>query len=52
MKHKNEDDIKIVQGSAKDLDISPVYDHIKLDKPIEKKSNKKVIVPKTKKSNK
>ena len=49
MKQEDKKEIKIVQGSAKDLDISPVYDHIKLDKPIEKKQNKKVVIPKTKK---
>lgn len=42
---KEQKDIKIITGTGEDLDISPVYDHIKMDKP-KKDTNKKIIVPK------
>ena len=43
-------DIEIVQGDGKDLKISPVYDHIKLDKPDKKKKkNNQVVIPEKKK---
>ncbi len=43
-------DIEVVNGNGENLDISPVYDHIKLDKP-EKKIDKdeKIVIPKKKK---
>lgn len=42
-------DIEVVSGDGSEIDISPVYDHIILDKPnkIEKKGN--IIIPKEKK---
>lgn len=41
-------EIRIVSGNPKDLDISPVYDHIEIEKPTaEKKKN--IIVPEEKK---
>lgn len=44
-------DIEIVQGDGKDLKISPVYDHIKLDKPEKNENNdKKIIIPEKKKN--
>ena len=42
-------DIEIVSGDGKDLDISPVYDHIDIEKPKEKKDDKKIIIPEIKK---
>jgi hypothetical protein len=42
-------DIKIVSGDGKDLDISPVYDHIDIEKPKEDKEKKKIIIPDEKK---
>lgn len=47
-KKKKNKDIEIVTGDGKNLDISPVYDHIKIDKP-EKDKKKKIVIPKTKK---
>ena len=41
------EDVEIVTGNGKDLDISRVYDHIKVDKP-DKKKKKGVIVPESK----
>ena len=40
-------DIKIVSGDGKDLNISPVYDHIDIEKPKEKEK-KDIIIPKDK----
>lgn len=40
--------IKIVSGNGKDLDISPVYDHIDIEKPKEEKEKKKIIIPEDK----
>lgn len=42
-------DIKIISGDGKDLDISPVYDHIDIEKPKEDKEKKKIIIPDEKK---
>ena len=32
-KKKRKNDIEIIKGNGKNLKISPVYDHIKIDKP-------------------
>lgn len=54
--NKNENqkqkDIEIVTGDVKELDISPVYDHVIIDKPISSEKKKNVIIPKEKKNNK
>ena len=42
-------DIEIVSGDGKDLDISPVYDHIDIEKPKNDKEKKKIIIPDEKK---
>ena len=44
-------DIEIVQGDGKDLNISPVYDHIKLDKPDNnsQKDKQEIVIPEKKK---
>ncbi len=44
--------IKIVDGDGSNLDISPVYDHIKDVTPKPKTNKKNIIVPKEKKNNK
>lgn len=50
---KNKKDIKIVAGDGKDLDISPVYNHISSDKPKSaNKSNKQIVIPKQNKKSK
>ena len=42
-------EIKVITGDGKNLDISPVYNHISTDKPKStKKSDKKVIIPNNK----
>lgn len=41
--------IKIISGNGEDLDISPVYDHIDIEKPKKEKSKKDIIIPKEKK---
>ena len=42
-------DIEIVSGDGKDLNISPVYDHIDIEKPKDKKEKKNIIIPDNKK---
>lgn len=46
---KDNKKIKIVSGNGKDLNISPVYDHIDIEKPKEEKEKKKIIIPDNKK---
>ena len=42
-------ELEIVAGDGKDLDISPVYDHIKMDKSNNNTDKKqKIIIPKKK----
>ena len=41
--------MEVIQGDGKDLDISPVYDHVIMDKPLTSKTGKKIIIPKEKK---
>lgn len=45
---KDSKKIEIVSGNGKDLNISPVYDHIDIQKPKEK-GKKKIIIPENKK---
>jgi hypothetical protein len=44
--------IEIINGDVTDLDISPVYDHLKIAKPKTKDDglNKKIIIPEEKKN--
>ena len=42
-------DIEVVPGDGTDLDISPVYDHIDIEKPKDEKEKKKIIIPDNKK---
>jgi hypothetical protein len=41
--------IEIVSGNGNNLNISPVYDNINIEKPKEKKEKKDIIIPKEKK---
>lgn len=41
--------IKVVSGNGEDLNISPVYDHIDIERPKEQKEKKKIVIPKEKK---
>ncbi|MCI9064102.1 MAG: hypothetical protein HFJ17_05830 [Clostridia bacterium] len=41
-------EIEIVTGNGKDLEISPVYDHIKINTPSNREKKKGVIIPKSK----
>lgn len=45
----NQKEIKVVNGDGKDLDISPVYDHVIIDTAPSKEKKKNVIIPKEKK---
>ncbi len=48
---KDSKKIEIVSGDGTDLNISPVYDHIDIEKPKEEKEKKKIIIPENKKTN-
>ncbi len=41
--------IKVVNGDGKDLDISPVYNHIDVEKPKDEKKKENIVIPKEKK---
>ena len=47
--NNDEKNIEIVSGNGDDLNISPVYDHIDIEKPKEENKKKKVIIPEKKK---
>jgi len=53
MKNSENKQIEIVNGDGKDLNISPVYEHLNAAKPksIEKK-DKNIVIPKEKKDKK
>ena len=51
MKDEKNKNIEIVSGNVNDLNISPVYDHIDIEKPKEDKKKKKIIIPKDKNKN-
>lgn len=42
-------EMEVVTGDGKDLDISPVYDHLVMDRPVSSEKKKDVIIPKEKK---
>ena len=44
-----EKDIKVVTGDGKDLDISPVYEHLNAVKPKTNKEKKQIVIPEEKK---
>lgn len=46
MSEKNKKDIKVVSGDGKDLDISPVYEHIKSDNVPNDNKKKDIVIPK------
>lgn len=42
-------DIEVITGDGENLDISPVYDHIKIDKPdVNRDRKKQIIIPNAK----
>ena len=45
-------DIDVVSGNGTEIEISPVYDHIILDKPEKKDKKQQIVIPKEIKSNK
>ena len=44
-KKKNKKKIEIVSGNGEDLDISPVYDNLEIEKPKQDKP-KNIVIPK------
>ncbi len=48
----NKKEIEVITGDGENLDISPVYSHIKIDKPdVNRNKNRKIIIPKSKEEN-
>ena len=45
---KEDKEIKVVNGNGDELEISPVYDHLDIEKPDTKKK-KEIVIPKIKK---
>lgn len=41
----NVNEIEVITGDGKDLNISPVYNHIDIEKPKQEKEKKKIIIP-------
>ena len=41
--------IEVVNGDGKDLEISPVYEHLEVEKPKEEKKKQNIIIPEEKK---
>jgi len=41
--------IEVVSGNGEDLNISPVYDHIDIERPKEEKEKKRIVIPEEKK---
>ena len=39
-------DIDVVSGDGSEIDISPVYDHVILDKPNKKEKKEQIVIPK------
>lgn len=52
MDKEKKKNIEIVAGNVNDLDISPVYDHIDIEKPKKIKEKKRIIIPDNKNSKK
>lgn len=53
VKKEENQDIEIINGKGENLNISPVYDHIKINKPTKPKDkNKKIVVPKSERKEK
>ncbi len=45
-------DIEVITGDGDNLEISPVYSHIKIDKPdVNRNRNKQIIIPNAKEEN-
>ena len=51
MKKTEKQEIKIISGNGDNLNISPVYDHIDIEKPEKEKKQKEVVIPEEKKKN-
>ena len=50
MEETNNNDIEVViDNSGKDLEISPVYEHLNVAKPQPKEDKKSIIIPEVKK---
>ncbi len=41
--------IEVITGDGKDLDISPIYQHLEVEKPKDEKKKENIIVPEEKK---
>lgn len=41
--------IEVITGDGKNLDISPVYQHLEVEKPKEEKKKENIVIPEEKK---
>ena len=48
MNDKKNKKIEVVSGNGDSLNISPVYDHIDIERPKDDKEKKKIVIPKEK----
>ena len=48
-KYNKKKKIEIINGDGKELNISPVYDHIDIERPDKGKEKKKIVIPEEKK---
>ncbi len=48
---KEKKEIEVVNGDGTEIEISPVYDHIILDKTNKNEKKEKIVIPKEKKEN-
>lgn len=39
-------DIDVISGDGSEIEISPVYDHVILDKPNKKEKKEQIVIPK------
>ena len=49
---EDREEIEIITGDDSELDVSPVYDHLNLDKPRKEPEKKNIIIPEVKKDKK
>lgn len=52
LKKNPKKDMEVIEGDGKNLDISPVYDHLIIDSHKTSERKKQVIIPKEKKPKK
>lgn len=46
MEEERQKKIEIISGNGENLDISPVYDNLEIEKPKQDKPKKNIVIPK------